>query len=396
MKTIPLNDLENYVNLTLDYQSTWHWLMKYMESNRHWWQSESGEREQIERIANSIPPEWRWASSDSYRLDKEVGFDQREGPEYEFDKFLEEVLPEWNLSGIASFDLSVKKEAWKEFALKHPIPYWSLSRWRYASADPSDYLSKSFFQNIQGLGISQIDPKDRNLLSRFQDQDSWKHWDYLGWDWLWGDNPDHLTAWIDILEESNVKKFSFKSSRPGVIGMKKLGQLRKFWNRLESLTLHGIMLGDVEMDSILNENPSIQNLKSISLDDSPMSNGGKESLQPNQFLDMARAGWFQNLERLYLYYHRLGMEGLRALGESGAVQSLRYLRLGVGNMKDDDLLLLAEFPWEKLNYISLSFNYGITRDGLEAFRKTKLYDNCHYVYIEHKDGNSLSKGSLVP
>ncbi|MCG9874733.1 MAG: hypothetical protein MH321_08110 [Leptospiraceae bacterium] len=390
-QSLSLDEIEVYTNNTLDYSISWHWLVKTLESNPNLWEEK---KEQIAKIAEMLPYEFRRAPFDSYRIDKELGFDQREGPEYEFESFLDEPMPLWKISGIANFDLSKKKNLWKEFSLKYSIPYWQLTRWMYSNTKPLEYLPEPFLKKIQGLSLCHIDPKDLELLKIFQNKDNWNHWDFLEWHWIRDDSSKHIIAWMESLENGKLKKFSLNYSQIGTKGYSKLGQLISFWKDLESLTLHNVYLGEDELYCLLNQNPEVKNLKSISLDDSSFSNGGKEELHPEHFVAMAESGWFNKLERLHLRYHKLGTDGISALGESHAFESLQFLRIEVGRMDDEQLLLLSEIPWKKLAYISLSYNSKVTEHGLTNFKNTKLFENCTYVYIEHSNGKSLSKGSL--
>lgn len=392
-QSISLDELEVYTKDTLDYNAAWHWLIKYIESQPKVRIYES--KLQIERISEMIPAEWRGAPINSYRVDLEVGFDQREGPDYEFDSFSEELTPVWYISGIAYFDLKIKKELWKEFSLNHKIPYWSLSHWMYSQVNASEYLSKSFSQKIQGLSLSHINSKDAELLARFQEKENWKHWDYLEWHWLRDDrNSYNILPWIEVLNEKKLRSFGLQYCQLGEAGYEKLGGLKGFWKELEYLKLNNVYFGGVELEAILNSSPKVQNLKSLSLDDSSLSNGGKEELKPEHFVTMAKSGWFDRLERLHLRYHTLGRHGITALGESKAVETLQYLKLEVGRLDDEQILLMDNFDWKNLKYISFSFNSKITKEGLEKFQQTKVYEKCRYVYIELNGGKSLSKGSL--
>lgn len=394
MKEISLPILDDYVSLTLDYQATWHWLSKHWEKYPRLWEEDSSDWELIQSIAKKIPEDYKFAPHFSYRIDKEVGFDPREGPEYEFEKFLDEVKSIWKLSGIANFDLTMKANLWKEFSTKHPIAIWALSRWQYSQLDPKNIFYPELFKNLLGISLSHIKPTDTALLKIFQNKSAWSHWNYLEWQWLWGDDPRAVLPWIELLEGQNIRSLSLKHMKLGVPGFKTLGRLKSFWEDLESLTLNQVYLGEDEITTVLDENPKFNNLKYFHWDDSPISNGGKPVLEPRHFVSLIKSGWFDRLERLHLYYHTMGKEGLQALGESSAIETLRYLRLGVGGMGDEDLLLLASFPWKKLNYISLSYNSKITTEGLDAFQKTRLYENCRYVFIQNTNGKSLNKGSL--
>lgn len=393
MNPISLDRLETYGIQTLDYGTVWHRLQQYCKSNVHWW--ETNAKEQIVRIANRIPREWRFAPSCTYRIDREVGFDQREGPEYEFDKFLDELDPIWNISGIAHFDLSRKSDLWKAFAYTNRIPIWALSRWQYSRLNPENIFREEFLRSLAGLSLSHIDPKDTGLLKIFQKKETWCHWDYMEWQWLWGDNPTHILPWIDLLQGQNVRNLSLKYMQLGLPSYRALGKLQNFWENLESLTLQQVYLGEEELGAILDGNPQVRQWKFLSLDDSPMSNGGKPALGPEQFVQLGKSGWLGGLERLHLKYHSLGSKGIRALGESCATKSLKHLRMEVGRVSDSELLLLAEFPWEKLHYISLSYNSGITQEGLAKFQETELFDKCSQINIEAGQGKSMRKDGLA-
>jgi hypothetical protein len=394
MKNVSLDTLEEYLTQTLDYQMSWHALVRQGEKfvdNL----SESSDWERMKTIAHKIPAEWRSAPGSSYRIDNEVGGDQSEGPIYEFDRFLDEVKPLWNLSGLAGFDLTKKSDLWKEFSAKNTIPIWSLTGWKFSGLNINELLSTDLLQRLSGMSLSQIKPGDVDLLKIFQNKEVWQHWEYMAWRWLWGDNPEQLLPWFELLEDTNLKTFELHSSNINKRGWQQLGRLRNFWENITAITLHGVKLGDEEMDDLMAGNPALGQLKSLSLDDSPLSNGGKESLTARQFVAMCRMGWLDKLERLSLYYHRIGREGIQALGESSAVDTLQYMRLSVVNMNDEDLLLLSEIPWKNLNYISLSHNKNISNRGLEVFQQTPLFQKCRYVYIQNSNGPSLSKGSLL-
>lgn len=392
MKTIDLYELSEFLDKTSKYRTTWHWITKYCKANPDWWNSIA--KDLIQSLADRIPPIFKEAPWESFRIDKEIGFIQREGPEYKFESFIEPPKHIWNISGIASFPISIKTELWKEFSSTNKISYWSLENWSSASLATKDILTDNFSKQILGLKFTQINPLDKGLLAWFQNFENWSHWNYIEFQSLWSEKGKEIHPWIDILNNHKLEHFALNSCSLDVAAYRKLGQLTEFWNNTQSLNLEQVMFGSEELSALLEGNPPIHSLQYLSLNDSPMSNGGKETLKPKDFVRIAKAGWFKNLEYLQLWYHELGRDGLLALAESGGLSSLKCLSLTAGNFDDEILLTLGSLPWKQLACINISYSSKLSDTAIEKFKLTTAYNNCISVYIHNLKGKPHSKGAF--
>ncbi|WCL49664.1 hypothetical protein [Leptospira sp. GIMC2001] len=390
LEEISIDDLQLWSDSKMSHNTLWNKIFRYVELNQN--NINTIVEEKLRRICSQIPDEFRWAPARSYKVDREISFDQREGPEYEFVKFLENPSFLWSLAGNASFSIDKNQSLWKDFASKHRIPIWFLSRWIFNKQELADKIfTNDFFQNHKGLNLSHFDPKDLNLLNLFSKTEKFMHWDYLGWSWMRNNEPKYFQDWLTLLNYAQPKRFSLTYSNPGLRGFQTLSKLDCFWQNLESLELKSVLFGDDEAELLYDSAPPTKKLKLLKLDDSPISNGGKAALSSKTFVAMAKKGWFDSLEDLDLGYHTLGIDGIKALADTGALDNLTRIRLVCGMNGDEDLIEFCRKDWKKLKNISITYS-RITEKGIQSIENSGTIQNAEFLYLSPLTGKSLSKG----